>query len=43
MVFSTYCQFLEFWIQDNDSETKAVVKVFFCERDAQLILYVVPF
>jgi len=34
MVFSTSCQFLQFWFQSNDSETKAVVNVFICHAHA---------
>jgi len=33
MEFSASCQFLEFWFQGNDSETKAVVHVFICHTD----------
>ena len=39
MAFSTSCQFLEFWFQGNDSETKAVVDVFICHADAQTVVY----
>jgi len=43
MAFSTFCQFLQFWFQSNDSETKAIVNVFICHAHAHRVLYEVHF
>jgi len=39
LAFFTSCQFLQFWFQGNDSETKAMVNVLICHAHAQLVLY----
>jgi len=38
LVFSTSCQFLEFWFQGTDSESNPVVRVFIYLTDEQLVL-----
>jgi len=43
MAFFISCQFLQFWFQGNDSETKAVVIVSIRYAHAQLALYEVHF